>query len=296
MSTLDDKFEREKKVIGSVEEIKDDSKRLKNIIEEYLKEINPFPDRHFDTIRFTTALKYLPDEDTYFIELLQRLNSLKKQDLNHVYDGIINNDLINVIGISLNDSRYTPKNLTDFKARIEKMNLRQRRGFLDSMYAGLVYAIKDRKVNFDLKEIGIFESHGFSEILVEVNPIFMEQFADLLIKYGFSNHAKKLNASYQLEQIQRNIQFRLQSLDHVYEEANIMVRISDQYFLKGVVSRVPVDLEFGFSSSYAAAVGRINDPVYLERIVKKYKDYFIVENAKKKLNKLAGNPACTIYW
>jgi hypothetical protein len=104
-----------------------------------------------------------------------------------------------------------------------------------------------------------------------------------LDKYGFSNHAEKLRGyeTLQLEQAQRNIELRSKSLEHWHGKASAMGRIDDQDFLKSVISGVPANLEFGYHSPQAIAVGRITDPTFISKVAKNYKDSFIVEAAQR---------------
>ena len=269
--------EAEKKV----GEMKDNPKALRKVIDDYLegREV-PYDPPLF---ALSTALDHIPGDDSFFIGVVQKLDKLSEQNPERYSDrGRIAHDQGNIFRAELN-GHYTPENLADFQSRIEKMNPRQRRGFLDSMYAGLVHTIEYTKENWKPYEHGIREFHGHPEVIVELDPAFVEQFAGLLDKYGFSSHAGKLRGyeTRQLEQAQKNIELRLKSLEHWHGKASAMGRIDDQDFLKQVVSGVPANLEFGYQSPQAIAAGRILDPAYLAKVAKTYKDTCIVEAAQR---------------
>ncbi|MBD3204240.1 hypothetical protein GF327_08140 [Candidatus Woesearchaeota archaeon] len=264
-----------------VGKMKDNPEALRKVIDDYLEG----RDVPYDPPLFalSTALSHVPGDDAFFIGVVKKLDELSEQNPEgYSYRGRIAHDQGNVFRAELN-GHYTPENLADFQSRIKKMNPRQRRGFLDSMYAGLVHAIEDTKENWKPYEHGIREFHGHPEVIAQLNPAFVEQFAGLLDKYGFSNHAEKLRGyeTRQLEQAQKNIELRFKSLEHWHGKASAMGRIDDQDFLKRVVSGVPANLEFGYQSPQAIATGKITDPAYLAKVAETYKDTFIVEAAQR---------------
>jgi len=268
-----------------VGKLKENPEALREIINNYLNGNDvPYDPQLF---ALSTALEYVPGDDAFFIGVVQRLNDLSEQNPEcYSYRTRIAHDQSKLYKIQLN-GHYNPDNLADFQARIEKMNPRQRRGFLESMYARVVHDIKYAKENWKPYEHGIREFHGHPEVIVQLDSAFVEQFADLLDRYGFSNHAKKLRyyETRQLEQAIKNIELRTKSLEHWHGKASAMRRISDQDFLKQVVSKVPADFEFGYQSPQAIAVTNITDKVYLRKVAGTYKDPFIVEAAQKALDR-----------
>ena len=268
-----------------VGKLKDNTVALRKVIDDYLegREVPYGP----PLFALSTALRHVPGDDAFFINVVQKLDELSEQNPEgYSYRGRIAHDQGNVLRTQLN-GHYTPENLADFQSRIEKMNPRQRKGFLDSMYAGLVHAIEDARKNWKPYEHGISEFYGCPEVIAQLDPTFVEQFVGVLDKYGFTNHAERLRGyeSRQIEQAQRNIELRLKSLEHWHGKASAMSRIDDQDFLKQVVSGVPADLEFGYQSPQAIAAGRITDPTYLAKVAKTYRDTFISKAAQKILSR-----------
>jgi hypothetical protein len=155
-----------------VGEFKDNPEAIRNVIDDYLEGRDvPYDPPIF---ALSTALEHMDGDNAFFIGVVKKLDELSEQNPEgYSYKGRIAHDIDKVFRAELN-GHYTPENLIDFHSRIEKMNPRQRRGFLDSMYVGLVHAIKDTKENWKPYEHGIREFHGHPEVIAQLNSAFVE--------------------------------------------------------------------------------------------------------------------------
>ena len=249
-------------------EVRGDNEFLKKIVEIYLN----CPSEGF--VAANAIASMTPGDDVYFIGVFERLDKLRETTQRYKFSGYgigIARDEGNLFRISL-------KNLADFESRLKG---KPSRDSLESVYVDLVNAMNEARKNWSPLELGIEEFLGHPEVVVELNNKFVKRFASSLEKYGLKERAEELRNynKTQLKQAEANIRLRQESSDHWHERAAAMNKITDQKYLKDVVSAVPNDFEFGYESPQAIAVSKINDPSFLEEILKTKKDVYIIRSA-----------------